>query len=43
MPLDIDQLMNALENENNESIVELDMKNISAIKVDPLGLASIKI
>ena len=36
MPLDIDKLMNALENENNESIVELDMKNISAIKNDVL-------
>ena len=36
MPLDIDKLMNALENDNNESIVELDMKNISAIKNDLL-------
>lgn len=36
MPLNIDKLMNALENENNEGIVELDIKQISAIKNDVL-------
>lgn len=36
MPLNIDKLMNALNNEKNEGIVELDIKQISAIKNDIL-------
>ena len=36
MHLNVEKLMNALENENNESIIELNMSKISAIKNDVL-------